>query len=274
MTESSRGTEGSRGTESSREDWGAERELRVSYHFIMEERMKQTILVAGASRGIGAELVEHFLTEGNRVLAIIRTDNEHVQKIRAAHPDDFSVLYADIRDEEALKTAAQKAAGLCGDGGIDILITNAAVHLEQPVPPDIADIDFDAIEETLRVNSIGPLKVIKHFLELVRKGKKKLIVNISSEAGSIGDCTRKSEYGYCMSKSALNMATKILSNRLKDEDIHLLAVHPGWVRTDMGGQNAHLSTAESVQGIAALLKKTWKRDDPVYLDYTGKVMNW
>lgn len=99
-------------------------------------------------------------------------------------------------------------------------------------------------------------------------------MNISSEAGSIADGWRKEAFAYCMSKSALNMQSKILQNYLGPRGFKILAVHPGWVKTDMGGTNATISTKESAEGIFKLAIKKWTGEDMIYIDYKGNAMRW
>jgi NAD(P)-dependent dehydrogenase (short-subunit alcohol dehydrogenase family) len=116
--------------------------------------------------------------------------------------------------------------------------------------------------------------VIQHFLPLLEKGERKLIINISSEAGSIADCKRSSEYAYCMSKSALNMASKIIQNALKARGFKVLAIHPGWMRTEMGGQDADIHPDEAADGIFQLAMRQWQPEDEIYMDYQGSILPW
>jgi NAD(P)-dependent dehydrogenase (short-subunit alcohol dehydrogenase family) len=116
--------------------------------------------------------------------------------------------------------------------------------------------------------------MIKHALPLVRKGKRKLIVNISSEAGSIGNSWRKSEYAYCMSKAALNMASSILHNDLRREGIKVLAVHPGWFSSDMGGSAAPITPVTAAEQVVKLLLQSFALDGPVYYGPDGKALPW
>ena len=159
---------------------------------------------------------------------------------------------------------------------VDILINNAAVHTSlNNEPPDIERLNFKNILTDFQVNSLGPLKVIKHFLPLIRKGNKKLIVNISSEAGSISNAWRKKEYGYCMSKAALNMGSKILQNRLTDEKIKVLAIHPGWFSSDMGGKAAPITPDEAAKFVAKRILQDWNIKDPIYIDAkNGTSVEW
>jgi NAD(P)-dependent dehydrogenase (short-subunit alcohol dehydrogenase family) len=128
--------------------------------------------------------------------------------------------------------------------------------------------------ETLNVNTFGPLRMVQQFLPLLERGDYKLIVNISSEAGSIADCWRESEFAYSMSKAALNMQSKILQNHLKPHGFKILAVHPGWMRTDMGGAEADIHPDEAAEGIFNLAVKKWNPEDEIYMDYRAQPIRW
>jgi NAD(P)-dependent dehydrogenase (short-subunit alcohol dehydrogenase family) len=129
-------------------------------------------------------------------------------------------------------------------------------------------------QKTMDVNAFGPLRVIQQFLPLLKKGPRKLIINISSEAGSLADCCRSMEYAYCMSKSALNMASRILQNALAPAGFKVLAIHPGWMRTDMGGPEADIAPDEAADGIFELAMRQWQLDDNIYMDYQGTILPW
>jgi NAD(P)-dependent dehydrogenase (short-subunit alcohol dehydrogenase family) len=101
-----------------------------------------------------------------------------------------------------------------------------------------------------------------------------LIVNISSEAGGIGTAWRKREFSYCMSKAALNMASQLLQNALKDEQIKVLSVHPGWFSSDMGGSQAPITPSQAAQDVVKIVAKSWPLDGPVYVDPQGKTLAW
>jgi len=158
---------------------------------------------------------------------------------------------------------------------LDILINNAGVFFSQTKLP-LAEVDLDDghLESMMAVNAFGPLRVTRQFLPLLEKGRLKRIVNISSEAGSISDCGRDSWFGYCMSKAALNMQCGILQRHLKPKGFKVLAIHPGWLRTDMGGAEADLDPEVSAEAIFGLATRKWSLDDPIYMDYTGKPLNW
>jgi NAD(P)-dependent dehydrogenase (short-subunit alcohol dehydrogenase family) len=238
---------------------------------ISGQELKYTILITGANRGLGLAMTEIFLSQRHRVVAIIRKNNDTLQNLQDKYRDDLSVFSADVTAEPSIKNTIEAIAGQIKY--IDILINNAAVHLDPERLP-IEQVEFSDYPRTFLVNSVAPLLVIKHALPLIRKGQKKLIVNISSEAGSITNAWRKSEYAYCMSKAALNMASRILQNDLHKEGIKVLAVHPGWFSSDMGGQAAPITPALAAEQVVSLLLKSFDLKGPIYYGPGGETMPW
>jgi len=136
---------------------------------------------------------------------------------------------------------------------------------------DLAD---GNIERSMDVNAYGPLRVTQQFLPLLKKGQMKRLVFISSEAGSIGDCPRKTEFGYTMSKAALNMEVKLLNNYLHPRGFQVFAIHPGWIRTDMGGPRADISAEESAEAVYQLAVAERGKDSPIFIERDGRVKAW
>lgn len=230
--------------------------------------MHSTVFITGSNRGLGLSLVKEFLEQGFIVYSISRSINESLRKLQPDYKDKLICYVADVTDKPRLEEIAQDFSRR--DYSIDILVNNAAVNLELP-PPDIDGLDFERIAETFSVNAIASLIVIQQFLPFVRR----LIVNISSEAGSIENCWRDREYGYCMSKAALNMASKILQNRLKGANIKVLAIHPQWFNSDMGGPEAPISPDEAALDVRKTILKNWTMEDPIYVDSkTAEKMAW
>ncbi|PMQ01182.1 MAG: short-chain dehydrogenase [Dictyoglomus sp. NZ13-RE01] len=228
------------------------------------------VLITGASKGLGFSLTRIYLERGHKVIATYRQNLEYLEEIKDKYEN--LILYPmDVASEESVRTAYNFISSKVP--AIDILINNAAIYIEDRTRT-IENIDIDRVVWTLNVNAVGPLRVLKYFYPLVEKGNKKLIINVSSEAGSIGNCWRDREYGYCMSKSALNMASAILQNYGKEKNIKVLVIHPGWMRTDMGGKDADISPDEAGEGIYSLSMKDWKIDKDIYMDYKGNKMPW
>jgi NAD(P)-dependent dehydrogenase (short-subunit alcohol dehydrogenase family) len=235
--------------------------------------MQQTVFITGADKGLGLSLTAKFIEGGLRVFAGSYFSTAELDKIAEQSPGKLSMTGLDVTDLTSIQRAVQTVAKQTPT--LDILINNAAIYLERPVKPleelDVGDMHF---QRTMDVNAFGPLRVIQQFLPLLEKGQRKLIVNISSEAGSITDCTRSMEYAYCMSKSALNMASRILQNALEPGGCKVLAIHPGWMRTDMGGRDADIHPDEAANGIFKLAMRQWQSGDEIYMDYQGTILPW
>ena len=228
------------------------------------------LFIVGASRGLGLALARLALARGNRVTGLVRRSEGEIEDLARAEPDRFRVLIGDVRSEAELERAARE---LAKGQTVDVLIYNAAIHLEHD-KPDILDIDSSALLETLDVNAVGAARATKYFRRLLAPNG--LLVFISSEAGSIQDAPRTSEYGYCMSKAALNMLAKLLANRehALGSGIQVLSLHPGWMRTDMGGPKATLSPEESAEAILNTLVAREASEGPLFVDRFGKGMAW
>lgn len=234
--------------------------------------MKKKILITGTNRGLGFALTTVFLENGNIVFALYRTMSDGLKELKGKFNDDILLFRTDVTEEEDIQAAFSRIKNITSS--IDILINNAAVHFENHRPP-LGETDFESITRTFEVNSIAPLKVIKHFIPLVRNSQKKLVVNISSEAGSISNQTwRESEYGYCMSKAALNMMSKLLHNRFKKDGVKILTIHPGWFSSDMGGPEAPITPLDAANNVAKTIIMDWKIDDQIFIDFDAKPMNW
>lgn len=228
------------------------------------------VLITGASKGLGYSLTELYLSQGHTVIATYRKNLEKLEHIK--EDPNLILCQMDVSEEESVKRAYEFLKDKINY--VDILINNAAVYLEDR-SKTIETIDIEKAMTTLNINAVGPLRVLKYFYNLVEKGNKKLIINVSSEAGSISNCWRDREYAYCMSKSALNMLSAILQNYSIPKGIKVLSIHPGWMRTDMGGPDADIAPEEAAKGIYDLSMKNWDLNDKnIYMDYTGKLMTW
>jgi len=235
--------------------------------------MSQTVLITGANRGLGLSLADRFLREGFRVFAGTRNTARALDDLVECYPKSACSLPLDVTDMDSVRRAARGV--LEQAGRLDILINNAAIFpAEGTLALEQLDLEDGHLERTMDVNALGPLRVTQQFLPLLRQGRRKLIVNISSEAGSIADARRKSQFAYCMSKSALNMQSKLLQNALGPEGFCVLAVHPGWMQTDMGGPGADIHPDVAAEGILRLALKTRKPGDAIYLDHEGTPLHW
>jgi NAD(P)-dependent dehydrogenase (short-subunit alcohol dehydrogenase family) len=240
--------------------------------------MADSVLITGAGKGLGLSLTRRFLTAGYRVFAGIHQTCSFIKEYQEHYRELLSVIPLNVIDMNSVRAAAEKVSQEVS--ALEILINNAGVHLEnKTVPLPELDLEDKHLQKTMEINAFGPLRVTQRFLPLLEKGHGKIIVNISSEAGSIGDCWRTQEYAYCMSKAALNMQTRILHNYLSSQGFRVKAVHPGWLRTDMGGREATLAPDESAERIFQIIENIRKDSGEesgqrLYVDYQGKELRW
>jgi NAD(P)-dependent dehydrogenase (short-subunit alcohol dehydrogenase family) len=233
--------------------------------------MKNEILITGANRGLGLALAEKLLAGGQHIHAINRQESHDLLQLQKKYPASLWLYPGDVRDESSIRKALETIAGQIS--ALDIILNNAAVNMER-TGPKLEQADFSIYLPTYQVNAIGPLILVKYALPLLRKGNKKLIVNFSSEAGSIGACGRTREYSYCMSKAALNMASRILQNALKEEGIKVLALHPGWFSSDMGGAGAPITPLEAAEEVMKLVLNPPDLNGPIFVAPNGEALEW
>lgn len=223
--------------------------------------MNQIVMVTGAGKkvGLGFNLVLRYLEAGNTVVATIRKDSPELLLLKEEYGDKLIILMMDISDTKSVENAAIELSKKVDH--IDLLINNA-VAVSPDCDKEFFDANLDYIARTVDVAAVGPMRVIKAFYGLLSKSQMTaLIMNISSEAGSISKCYRTNMIDYGMAKAALNMATMNLVNTFKDDKkINIFCVHPGWIRTDGREDNpAPLSSYEAAQILLELFER--RRND-------------
>ncbi|NLK74828.1 MAG: SDR family oxidoreductase [Clostridiales bacterium] len=235
--------------------------------------MVQSVLITGASRGLGYCFARKYLEDGALVFAGVRDMNsESLNLLKQQYPDKLIPVKLDVTATSIINEAVKMVEKYTDH--IDILINNAAIHSETSFEV-LENADIDQCLEVYDINAVGPIRVVKAFLQLLKNSQAAQIINISSESGSISTCKREKEFDYCMSKAALNMGTKLLSNYLKKDNIKVLAVHPGWMRTDMGGSNAALDPYETACQLVYLFNQSNNQgDEPIFIDNTGNEFPW
>ena len=231
------------------------------------------VLITGVSGGLGSCLATEYLKRNYQVYGYDIKDNTKVENIKNMYPEKFEFILMDTSSDESVIRAGTIINQYTES--LDILINAAAI-----LPPNSANVleDFDITQsmELFAVNTLGPLRVVKDLLPLIKKGEEKLIVNISSEAGSMTThCDYITRYDYCMSKAALNMQSIILQRYLEKDGIKVLLIHPGWLRTEMGGKEAPILPSESAESIVRLTE-TYKYSENMgmFLDYDGSTRAW
>ena len=223
----------------------------------------QTVLITGANRGIGLEYARQFAARGYRVIGTARNPAEAGELAKVAH----RVEALDVADGDSVQALARRLDGVA----IDILVNNAGILDRNDNTIDT--VDFALMERTFAVNTLGPLRVTRALLPNLRAGQRKLIVNMSSQLGSIERSTGQL-YAYRTSKTALNQINRILSAELGPEGFVAVVLHPGWVRTDMGGPEATYTPEQSVRGLIAVIEGLDSADNGRFYDFQGNPIPW
>ena len=233
----------------------------------MESR---TVLVTGANRGLGLEFVRQYADDGWRVFAASRAPKaaRELKELESRHAGRIAVLALDVTDGESVKAAAGQLRG----EPIDLLLNNAGVG--GPPGQKVGSLDYAAWARVLDANVLGPARVIEAFVENVAKGRDKRIVTVTSRMGSIEDNSSGGSYAYRSSKAGVNAAMKSFSIDLAPRGITCVVVHPGWVRTDMGGAGGKLTPAESVKSLRSLIESLRKKDSGKFFNYDAQPLPW
>ncbi len=231
----------------------------------------KTTLITGANRGIGLEFSRQFAADGWCVLACSRhpEKSDALNKLAAKYPEQITVHALDVADHEQIKRLAQTLA----NKSIDLLISNAGVY-SGPKGCSFGDIDYEAWAYTFLVNTMAPLRMAEAFTPQITRSSKKIIVTITSKMGSVADNSRGGSYIYRSSKSAVNMVVKSLAIDLRSIGIIAVLLHPGWVRTDMGGPSGLISTKQSVSGMRNVICQLVLSDSGKFIAYDGQIIPW
>jgi NAD(P)-dependent dehydrogenase (short-subunit alcohol dehydrogenase family) len=203
----------------------------------------RTVVVTGANRGLGLAFARQLTAAGASVIGTARNPDEATELAATG----ARVLQLDVTD--AASVAALAAA--IGDAPVDVLINNAGILQRQEEGADGPD--FEIVRRTLDVNLLGPMRVTYALLPNLLASDGARVVNVSSVLGSIEKNTAGSFLGYRESKAALNMFTRSIAAEHRGAGLVCIAVHPGWVSTDMGGPDAPITPEESVRGILDLI---------------------
>ena len=222
-----------------------------------------TIMITGASRGLGLEFTRQFYNEGCRVIATCRNPKD-ANALNAI--GDIDVHALDVTDDKNVATLAEKFRG----ENIDILINNAGVIGQRD---GFGKLDYDIWAETMDTNVFGPMRVAEAFRDNVMNSEKKQMIFITSRMGSITEAVPNA-YVYRSSKAALNMAVKCLSGELAKQGLIAVLFHPGHVQTDMGGQAAPVSPQKSIEGMKNQIVGLTRDDNGRFLSYDGHQIPW
>jgi NAD(P)-dependent dehydrogenase (short-subunit alcohol dehydrogenase family) len=224
----------------------------------------KTAVITGASRGIGSEFVVRLLDKGWRVYAGYRQD---MHRLDLLENENLFTCQLDVTDNASITAFANTI-----EHRVDLLINNAGV-------PDgrwrsIKEIDDAWALDVININSIGPVRLVRSLYDKMNGKNPSTVVMISSLMGSIDDCHSGRSYAYRASKAALNMFTVAMKKEALEDNISFLILHPGWVKTRMGGENAPVEMETSVDGMMELIGKHTLEDSGRFVQYDGVDLPW
>jgi len=228
-------------------------------------------LVTGANRGLGLEFVRQLLARGDRVVATAREPGRAgaLNALAGENPGKLRVLPLDVGDPESIAALARELPLAGGPSSLDLLVNCAGVlHSGER----FGKLDPAVVEDSFRVNAMGPLLLTEALAPTLADGAR--VANISSILGSIASLGRFGSPSYDISKAAQNMATALLAKALADRGIVVVALHPGWAQTEMGGENATVAVPDSVSGMLRVITASDAADSGSFRDWTGQTLPW
>lgn len=230
-------------------------------------------LVTGANRGLGLEFVRQLLARGRRVVATCRQPGRAtaLNALAGEHPGRLRVLPLDVADARSRAELVRELPLLDADAPlrIDLLVNNAGVlHSGER----FGNLTEATLEDSLRTNAVGPFLLVQALEPLLADGAR--VANLSSQLGSIARVARFGTPSYAISKAAQNMATAQLVHALAPRGIVVVALHPGWVRTEMGGEGAEVAPEDAARGLLEVIAGLSQDDSGRFLDWQGQPLPW
>lgn len=225
-----------------------------------------SVMITGANRGIGFELVREYNADGARIFSCCRNPQSagRLQSLAAKSGGRITIHQVDVTDPAEIAALKQEL----GSTPIDILINNAGISDGHET-----GVDYNVWEKVFRVNSIAPYRVSTAFRANLAASTEKKLATISSHLGSIADNTG-GRTAYRASKAAVNQVMKGLAAEYRVDGITVIILHPGWVRTDMGGAQAPVSPVDSARGLKGVIAAATLENTGKFIDYQGRALPW
>ncbi len=230
--------------------------------------MIKKIVITGANRGIGLGLTKAFLTKNHKVIATTRNLNKSpdLLRLRENFGETLDVVTLDVTNEHSISNFSKSISF----ESIDILVNNAGFMEKKN--PNFDSLDFAEVSKTIEINTFGPMKITQVLINKLLKSSNSKNVMITSKMGSITDNYGGGYYSYRISKTAINMFCRSIS--IDYPTITSMVLHPGWVKTDMGGPNAITSLKESSTGLMKVILEATKSSSGKFMDFKGNELPW
>lgn len=238
--------------------------------------MKQYVLITGTGRpmALGFNFVLRYLEQGADVIATVRKPSDGLNELQKKYPDMLHVLEMDVGSTPSVMEAYEQAKQMVPY--LDTVINNAVIT-SPDTNKELEDFNLDDIPAVINVDAVGPLRVVKEFMPLLKKSEiPALIVNISSEAGSIVKCYRSYYLDYGMAKAGMNMSTKTLHNKFRDDPkMNIICVHPGWMHTNEGNAKAPFEPYDHAETMRKMFEqKRTDKEGPIFVTWAGEEYPW
>ena len=228
-------------------------------------------LVTGANRGLGLAFVRQLLARGDRVVAACRHPGKAtaLNTLAGDHPGRLHVLPLDVASAKSRAELVRELPLVLDGDRLDLLVNNAGVlHSGER----FGHVEAAVLEDSLQVNAVGPFLLAQALAPSLADGGS--IANLSSVMGSIAMRNEFRSPGYCISKAAQNMGTVLLAKALAPRGIKVVALHPGWVRTEMGGGGANVDAEDAARGLLAVIDGLAPAQSGSFLDWQGRALPW
>ena len=230
--------------------------------------IRKTWLITGVYRGIGMAMMNELLRRGHNVIGACRNPEgeRDLWEAKRDWKERFDSVRIDVADHASIAAAAKQLEGR----PIDVLVNNAGILKDGDKL--LRNLDMNAVQQSFAVNSIGPMMIARCFMGNLELSADPKVVNMTSLMGSMTDNKSGGYYAYRMSKAALNMFSVCLAREFPK--VTVLAMHPGWVKTAMGGPQAPTDPEHSVSGIIDIVTNAALKDSGRYLDFRGRELPW
>jgi len=230
----------------------------------------QRVLITGANRGIGLELVRQYLAQADTLVIATARQPENATDLQALKSERLHIFKLDVTNAEQIAQLVTDVQAVTD--GLDVLINNAGILIDRGAR--LEDITRETMMKTLEVNTVAPLMVAQSLAPLLKRGDQPKLVNVTSQLGSLERKTSGGQYAYCTSKAGVNMVSRALAGDLKADGVTVIMVHPGWVQTDMGGSSASITPEESATGMKQLIDNITVAETGAFYRWDGTVHPW
>ena len=229
-----------------------------------------TVVITGANRGLGLEFAAQYSADGWRTMACCREPEkaQALSRLAQGSRGRLTVHPLEVTNPDHVNAFCESL----GAGGIDVLINNAGIYGQKGV--SFGNTDANIWKHTFHTNVIAPFQLMEKLHANLLAGEHRVVANVTSKMGSISDNTSGGSYGYRSSKAALNAAMRAAALDLAGEGFKLVLLHPGWVKTDMGGGQALIDAETSVSRMRAIIAGLEARDNGRFINQDGTTIPW